>query len=229
MIYSQNNSVIVTYKIANDEPLMTKSEKAHNPSIVSLFDEVEKVLPNIEFELHICNNKSKFFQKDALAINRSSDKIARTLVDDTEYYFDFKQTNFECLRYFQGEEFRVVFEPIGEWQITSESKNIDGYLCYKATTKRIEKTKYSDRTFDVVAWFAPSIPIQSGPKQFYNLPGLILELKDARITYLATTIKVNENDKCLNELKSKKNLLTIEEYKSKIENRVQNFKSTITN
>jgi hypothetical protein len=32
-----------------------------------------------------------------------------------------------------------------------------------------------------------------------------------------------------NRNKTKKELLSLEEYKSKIENRVQNFKSTITN
>ncbi|WP_291116757.1 GLPGLI family protein [Flavobacterium sp. UBA6135] len=228
-VYSQSNSVIVTYKISNDEPLMTKSEKSQNPSVVSLFEEVEKILPNIEFQLHICNNKSKFYQVEALAINNNTDKIARTLVDDTEYYFDFNLKSFECLRRFQNEEFRVKFIPIDNWQITNESKYIDGFLCYKATTKRVEKTKYSDRSFDVIAWFTPEIPIQAGPKQFYNLPGLILELKDARITYLAVSIKLNEDLKCKSELISTKELLSIEEYKNKIEKRVDNYKATIKN
>jgi GLPGLI family protein len=227
--FAQNNSITVTYKIANDEPLMSKSEKAQNPSIVSVFDEVEKVLPTIEFELLLCNNKSKFYQIDALAINNTADKIARTLVDDAEYYIDFKSNTFECLRHFRGEEFRVEFIPISDWQITTETKLIDNYLCFKATTKRTEKTEHSVNTFDVIAWFAPSIQVQGGPKQFYNLPGLILELKDARITYLATKIKFNSDSICLNEIVTKKELLSIDEYKLLIEKRVQNFKSSITN
>lgn len=228
-MYAQNNSITITYRIANDEPLMSKSEKAQNPSIVSVFDEVEKVLPTIEFELLLCKDRSKFYQKDALAINNTADKIARSLVDDTEYYIDFKANTFESLRHFRGEEFRVQFNPIADWQITTETKYIDTYLCYKATTKRTEKTEHAVNTFDVIAWFAPSIQVKGGPKQFYNLPGLILELKDARITYLATKITFYSDSQCLNELVSKKELLSIDEYKLLIEKRVQNFKSSVTN
>ncbi|WP_299182657.1 GLPGLI family protein [uncultured Chryseobacterium sp.] len=57
------------------------------------------------------------------------------------------------------------------WQIDpSQTKDISGYRCTKATT-RIDKRNY-------IAWFTYDIPISDGPYKFKGLPGLILSLYD---------------------------------------------------
>ncbi len=56
------------------------------------------------------------------------------------------------------------------WQITTETKQVQNYTCYKATTT------FRGNTFE--AWFTPEIPINVGPWKWYGLPGLIVEVYD---------------------------------------------------
>lgn len=72
-----------------------------------------------------------------------------------------------------------------EWELTQETKTINGYLTYKATRDN----------GNVIAWYAPSIPIGFGPKGEYGLPGLILELEIGKIIFKATKIILNPNEK----------------------------------
>lgn len=75
------------------------------------------------------------------------------------------------------------------WEISTETKTIDTYLCYKAIysfefISRNNKT----RTKTITAWFAPSLPVSYGPIEFHGLPGLILELNKDYTTYSAQKI-----------------------------------------
>ena len=45
---------------------------------------------------------------------------------------------------------------------------------------------------NIVAWFAPSLPFSYGPKDFYGLPGLIVQLTENRTTYLANKIELDD-------------------------------------
>lgn len=74
------------------------------------------------------------------------------------------------------------------WIITEESKNINDYKCYKATT--------TFRGRDYEAWFTPEIACKGGPWKFNNLPGLILELYDSKkiIVFKALSIETNHKD-----------------------------------
>ena len=55
-----------------------------------------------------------------------------------------------------------------KWKITGNQKEILGYNCLEAELAGAEKK--------TVAWFAPEIPIQTGPDGFTGLPGLILSV-----------------------------------------------------
>ena len=50
-----------------------------------------------------------------------------------------------------------------------EQKVIKGYPCMKAVK--------SDSLYTIEVWFTSKIPVSSGPKGLYGLPGLILEAK----------------------------------------------------
>lgn len=56
------------------------------------------------------------------------------------------------------------------WQLVSETKQVDGKTLHKATTH------YGGR--DWVAWYNMEIPLQEGPYVFAGLPGLIEEVYD---------------------------------------------------
>ena len=94
-----------------------------------------------------------------------------------------------------------------DWEMTSETKNIGNYTCYKATKKR-EETRSSFSmtdgekeetkktvTIETVAWYTPQIPVSNGPGKFWGLPGLILEIQDGKKTIVCTEIVINPSEK----------------------------------
>ena len=78
------------------------------------------------------------------------------------------------------------------WSITEETKKINDYNCYKATT--------SFRGRNYIAWFTPELACKAGPWKFNNLPGLILELYDTSKKIIITAIKIENNNTNINEL-----------------------------
>lgn len=73
--------------------------------------------------------------------------------------------------------------PSQQWKISGEQKMILDYPCMEAT---------QTDTAGVVtrAWFAPSIPVQTGPGKYSDLPGMVLEVNidDGKRTLLAQSI-----------------------------------------
>jgi GLPGLI family protein len=67
------------------------------------------------------------------------------------------------------------------FEITGETKMINGYLTQRAVLKE-------NRLID--AWFTPLIDIQDGPFNIGGLPGLVLEFNDKGMTY--RMLKVEE-------------------------------------
>ncbi|SHI72407.1 GLPGLI family protein [Flavobacterium haoranii] len=56
---------------------------------------------------------------------------------------------------------------------------------------QIEKPK--EKT--VVAWYAPEIPVNQGPENYWGLPGLILEVNDGSTTILCSKIVLNSKER----------------------------------
>jgi GLPGLI family protein len=79
---------------------------------------------------------------------------------------------------------------LGNWKITNETKEINGYTCYKAyfSTNNSE-LKRANIIMPRFAWFTTDIPLSGGPTLFGNLPGLILELETKSAHFVATNIK----------------------------------------
>ncbi len=102
-----------------------------------------------------------------------------------------------------------------KWNITSESKQINGYLCFKATANILKIANLKKgATYNVTAWFCPEIPLNFGPLNFNGLPGLILEIEYNAVyktKLVATEIIFNDTSLKLNKnLKGKK--MTVEEF-----------------
>ncbi|MDW3194361.1 MAG: GLPGLI family protein [Cytophagales bacterium] len=105
-----------------------------------------------------------------------------------------------------GKEFLIVDEPeTRDWKILNDFKQIGQYECQKAvfesTTRQM--TVDSDNgnevvekidTIQVVAWFAPSIPVSHGPDSYWGLPGLILEVKNGNFSILCTKVVMNSDE-----------------------------------
>lgn len=97
----------------------------------------------------------------------------------SEYYKDFENntlTEYATMpqrvpHYWYSEDM-----PVQNWEISSDTLSILGYLCQKASCKF--------RGREYTAWFATDIPINNGPWKFGGLPGLIMKAYDADNLYV---------------------------------------------
>ncbi|MGS2763819.1 GLPGLI family protein [Sinomicrobium sp. M5D2P9] len=75
------------------------------------------------------------------------------------------------------------------WTLQNESKDIDGYTCYKATKHHVQY--YTEIEFIIEAWYTPEIPVPYGPAGFGGLPGLILQLERSHVIFVADKVTLN--------------------------------------
>jgi len=78
-----------------------------------------------------------------------------------------------------------------EWKLTGKQRTFLDYPCQEAILQ--------DTGNKVLAWFTPMIPVQTGPGNYGNLPGLILalDINDGKTTITATSIDLTAPDKSL--------------------------------
>jgi GLPGLI family protein len=80
-------------------------------------------------------------------------------------------------------------DAVKDWVLVNETKEIEGFLCYKATSSK--KGVNTGVVFPVTAWYCPKIPFSYGPNGYGNLPGLILELQVRNVVYGVKKIDLN--------------------------------------
>lgn len=213
--YSQQYSGTVVYKVmltqdADYKPTDALSKEIKERRFASLAKQ--------RFLLEFNNSQSRFIRSNSLALDESRkeqlyDQMASSRYSSSyEYYLDNKLKT-GMFRY--NTRGMLVKQGVKDkdWVISTESKIIGDYLCYKAVYYRSYlNAKGIDKTVPVIAWFAPSLPYRYGPKQYCGLPGLILELHEAASTFLATDIKI-EKEKQIKIEFPKGKVITEKEYR----------------
>ncbi|NVK52723.1 MAG: GLPGLI family protein [Flavobacteriaceae bacterium] len=124
------------------------------------------------------------------------------------YYKNTKENRFANKTEIMGKDFLIKDKlPKLDWKLTSETKNIGVYTCYKATYTRQEdrttmtvedgELKEKKQKVDVVttAWYTPQISVSNGPRHYHGLPGLILEVKEGNETIICSEIVLNPKEK----------------------------------
>lgn len=71
-----------------------------------------------------------------------------------------------------------------KWNLKNGVKNILGYRCKEATIQ------YKGRNY--TAWYSPDFSVSEGPFIFGGLPGIILEISDAKNEYVFSAIAVKK-------------------------------------
>ncbi|MDX6190760.1 GLPGLI family protein [Flavobacterium sp. Fl-318] len=107
------------------------------------------------------------------------------------------------------------------WQISNETKEINGFQCRKATSEAFG--------YYFTAWFTEDIAISAGPDKFNGLPGLILYIGTKHYEYVATSVKVNKEPIVIVKPEMSGNTVTMTELERYVKEGVSKLKSGTTN
>lgn len=141
------------------------------------------------------------------------------------YYKNVKDKFFLQERDIFGKEFLIKDSlQVFNWELSTESKQIGNYTCFKATAvvpfdmtdfknmsrkepkdeaekdQQEKSTNFLDmvdipKELTVTAWYTPEIPVSQGPSNYWGLPGLIMEVSSGKTTILCSKIVINPKDK----------------------------------
>lgn len=192
---NDENITQVVYKIAKPQVDTNRVKSNTNipESFRSKFRNSMEQMYNIEFGLYYDKNKSLYKVSDRLEINKDDAVLAKIFSGAGTKRF---KDNERKEKMFQKEAYGQLFNvtiPYDEykWNITTETKIINGYKCYKATSikKEYDKTRKQEITLNPIVWFTPEIPASFGPNGLDGLPGLVLEgSSNGHLFFFATKI-----------------------------------------
>ena len=157
------------------------------------------------------------------------------------YYKDIREKRFVNQTEIQGKRFLVKDKlPEINWELSSETKNIGTYTCYKATySKEVDNVEISIKDGETVedksketivttAWYTPQVPVSNGPGNYQGLPGLILEVNDGKKTIVCAEIILNSSQKSKIEEPKKGKVVSQKKYtkiqKQKRDEMMEKFK-----
>lgn len=185
-LFAQKKSGTVIYDVAQ----LHLDYKGTNLDVINM----RKMAKQQQYILTFNEYYSSFKLKEMLRdenFDESANSSAHTYIAFYDYYFDYKAP----ILLEDGGDGYLIEQKLDTlpWVITSETKDIGGYQCYKATyTFDFINGRKKTVTRTITAWFAPSLPYSHGPKNYHGLPGLILELSDYNVTFLASSIQLFE-------------------------------------
>lgn len=208
------NSGEVTYKIILPEPKEIDESK-YPKDIVDQVKKINEERKKFEFILTFNESKSKYKKKESLNQNETKEyKIALYTFGSEEVYYNSLEKIF--IKKTISSEL-IKSNNTGVWKTHSESKKIQSFLVYKATKEIKYSSKGKEKKKTIIAWYCPEIPFNFGPLDNAGLPGLILEINDGEISYVANKIKLNKTK--TNIVIPKGKTISEEEYLKKIRER----------
>lgn len=186
----------VTYKSYFAEKQATEELKIKNRIAYQNALDEEMMAEMLRFTLEFKGDESIFKMTESM-ISDAENTSRKEYVSGLFYGYDFfyidksKNLLIEQLFYSFGNLLRKRPANFVEWNLSNETKIIDGYTCYKATYTYIQDWKGSKFEWPVVAWYCPAIPISLGPTRYSGLPGLILELHEKQVGFIVEKIDFN--------------------------------------
>lgn len=217
------NSGVVTYDMTRKFEL--KIQGNQNSDIANILPKEKKSKKELIFneEVSLYRNPVKENGEDeVIQESAGGTSIRIKMVEADEFvYFDIKSKKKTELREFMSRRFLIESSTdTVKWKVTGNQKEIIGYSCLEA-----ELVGASKKT---VAWFAPTLPIQTGPDGFSGLPGLILALdvEDGKMTLTASKIDFKPiNSKELSKPKDGKKV-TAQEFRKIVDEKTKEMQST---
>lgn len=220
------------------------------PEMQKMIEERMKGMFEKTFVLHFDRSSSVYKEEEKLDAPGGQGQGGMRMMSSMmggggTFYKNVKEKTYSVDKEFMGKEFLVQDSlPQLQWKMESETKQIGGYTCYKATTSKPvnmsdfrnfrpkdqskevgkeekketeKKTNFMDdfelpKEILITAWYAPEIPINQGPENYWGLPGLILEVSDGKTVILCSKVVMNAKEKA--EIKAPKTgkIVTQKEY-----------------
>ncbi|MDR6966355.1 GLPGLI family protein [Flavobacterium arsenatis] len=207
--------------------------KEITPEMQKLIEERMKGMFEKIFVLHFDRSSSVYKEEEKLDAMGGQGQGGMRMMSSMmggggTFYKNVKDKMYSVDKEFMGKEFLIQDSlPQLQWKMESETKQIGGYTCYKATASKPvnmsdfrnfrpkdqskeagkeekketeKKTNFMDdfelpKEILITAWYAPEIPINQGPENYWGLPGLILEVSDGKTVILCSKVVMNTKEK----------------------------------
>lgn len=230
--HAQGFQGVATYTMDRKLNLQLDSSKVSRKMRKQIMAGVKDQLKG-QFNLTFDRYESVWKQKQtpseaSVASEKINISIAGTIALSDVFYKNLKEFRYTKKAQLKEETFLIkdsLKRP--DWQLTNKTKRIGKYKCYKATFNRtnqkILETEENERPLIksnikvITAWYAPEIPINSGPEDYWGLPGLILEVDEAgERTLRCNKITLNSDTPILIHEPKKGKKITEKEYKKMV-------------
>lgn len=210
---SQDFSGRATYKTHHKSSIKLDSTMmASNPGLKAQLEASMKKMFQKTFTLDFTNSESIYKEVQELdgptAPQLNGVNVVFASGGGTDVLFkSLKEKRMASKVDLMGKIFLIKDELVNyDWEMTGETKNIGKFTCYKAIFKEEkeqmrlemndgelneEKVKV---TITINAWYTPDIPVSNGPKNYWGLPGLILEVNDGKQTIVCTEVILNSSE-----------------------------------
>lgn len=226
--FSQTNgTAIYKLQIAFDQDALDIDKK------YGYLQKAIDVCNKLEYKLIFNGQEANFYQEknedlDKTAVNMANilSETPKLCYQNTEKKMLLNEINADG-NLVKANEFVISDSLKTNWTITNESKLIDTYLCYKATT--IKKVQKGEKEFheNVTAWFCPALPFSFGPTKYGGLPGLIIELQEKNIAFTLKSISLNNENKTPIIIPVAKNTISQSDYNKIVNERMESLQSMI--
>lgn len=182
-----------------------KLDKKDSLEINKLLNQVFNSQKSIGYSLEF-NNKSSLFKKEKkMGIDEGKINLADIQIGNGIYYTNLVENKTTKQHEF-SEEYFLIEMPQLKWSLTQEKKKIGKYFCFKATTEYEIDTRRGKSKRKITAWYTNEIPFNFGPKEYFNLPGLIIELYEDSLFIKATKIELSPKNKLIKKPKKGTNI-----------------------
>ncbi|WP_434037155.1 GLPGLI family protein [Formosa sp. 4Alg 33] len=204
VVKAQNN---FSGKVTYTKAIIANSEKVGEAKYVSYVNAMNEILRNIPYVLEFNKEASYFYHIKPMAsdLNKKMVSKAELLGKGKNQFYTNLQTNTTVEEVNRGSEKLLVSYPKYNFKLTTETKSIGGYKCYKATSQEVVefskiKKGYQDKVNDIVVWYTNEVPVSFGPLSVAGLPGLVLEMQYGSTVYTATKIEFKKKNVAIQEI-----------------------------
>lgn len=222
-IYNGEINYEITMKFDKDKIKALNKKNNVSEQVKKMINSTVKNPGKANFKLLFNKNESIFEEEKSLTINDKGVNLVKIMIGKGLFYTD--KNSKKILN--QKEAFGKIFlidVPQVRWVLTQRTKKIGNYSCYKATTEKEVENEKGKFVKKVTAWYTPELPINFGPKDYFGLPGLILELTEGNLLFKASKINVSFNKNIHIKKPTKGKKVTLKEYNEIAKEIIKNYR-----